>query len=149
MSLTAIKDKSEKRKKDSPAEGEGESTKRTMSIGGNGTDYEEEDRKQEELDAPREGVNDTVIEVISDDGKEEDEEEWNRNMEETVEKCNIREVQKLLKMVMADYRGRAKDLEREKVKLEKQDHSELIKGFETMIRHIDESNEKWGRGMKE
>ena len=148
---TEAKEKTEKRKKESPVDGEGGRLKRIISSEGIVTDDEEEDKTQEELEWEEESecADDTIIEVEDDKEKEEDEKEWNRTMEETVEKCNMSEVKKLLKMVMADYRNKTKELEREKTKQEVQDQSELIKGFENMKKHVDESNEKWRRGVNE
>ena len=144
---TGTKEKT-KRKKDSPAEGERGRTKRSMSSGGSGTEDEDEDNNQEELES-EEDADDTIIEVKEDEEEEKEEEEWKRNMEDTVEKCNVNEVKKLLKMVMSDYRKRTKELEREKIKQAVQEQSELFKGFENMKRHVDESNEKWRRGVNE
>ena len=106
-------------------------------------DEEDEQKVEEILDKTQDNLDESVVDVRDD---EVDEVRWNKNMEDTVEKCNLREMKKLLKLVMSDNRERAKHLEREKAKLEKQDYSELMKGLENMKRHVDQSNEK---GMNE
>ena len=66
-----------------------------------------------------------------------------------IDKGNFSEIKMLLKQVILYYSQRTKELEKEKVKMEKLDSSALRKGFEDMKKHVDESNEKWRMGIKQ
>ena len=96
------KDRNEKRKNVSPADGESVRTKRHSRDG------------REESSDEEENLDDTMVEVEDDKAEEES---WKKDMERAIDVSSITEVKTLLKQVMVDYRKKAKDLEREKERL--------------------------------
>ena len=131
------KDRNEKRKNLSPADGEGVRIKRHSNDGSEETSDEDEN------------LDDTMVEVDEDKAEEEP---WKRNMERAIDDSSITEVMKLLKQVMADYRQTAKDLEREKEWIGRQGTSEMKKGLEdlkiNLKNYFNASNEKWRKNIK-
>ena len=95
------KKRTEKRKKDLPADGEKERTKRLANESGEETDTNTD--KEEVLDNDSQDDIDTTV-VEKEVEEEEDEACWNKSLGEAIDGNNITEIKLLLKQVMSDYR---------------------------------------------